>query len=460
MDSLQKLEPKYGLFTAISLVIGQVIGSGIFFKVDDVLFATQGNILAGLLGFIIVGVSVVFAAVSMSNYAEIIPKDGGILNYVEYRFGKRSAAFVGWMYLSLFYPLLTAVLFTVSGIYISHLIAEFVAFEPTFLHYSLIGIFNLCLFLGMNIFRPKSSGIFQQLTTVIKLIPLIFIASLGILSLAKGDVEEANTFRHAAKSVGENQNFWLLVAASFIPISFAFDGWYIATQLSGEIRNSSKNLPKALIIGTSVVLLVYVLYYCGVVLRMNSADILTLKDVYITEFSRNIAEKSGAVLIQLFVIISVLGTSNGLLLATTRVPFQFYNLEKSRKFLNLGKVNERTNTPVNSAVLAFVIILGYIAFYYFTNTWDFFTHINYDLSAIPIAFIYMVNGALFVGLLSLIRKNIFKGNRFVKYLMAIIAILGVVLVLIGTATAQNGISYILISGFYVLAGFFFIKLRS
>ena len=51
MDKDQKLEAKYGLFTAISMVIGQVIGSGIFFKVDDVLFATQGNVLAGLFGF-------------------------------------------------------------------------------------------------------------------------------------------------------------------------------------------------------------------------------------------------------------------------------------------------------------------------------------------------------------------------------------------------------------------------
>ena len=119
LEQKQKLEAKYGLFTAISLVIGQVIGSGIFFKVDDVLSATQGNSFAGLLGFVIVGISVVFAAVSLANYAELLPKDGGILNYMEYRFGKITAAFVGWMYLSLFYPLLTAVLFTVSGIYIS-----------------------------------------------------------------------------------------------------------------------------------------------------------------------------------------------------------------------------------------------------------------------------------------------------------------------------------------------------
>lgn len=52
MENQQKLEEKYGLFTAISMVVGQVIGSGIFFKVDDVLIATQGNIIAGLFGWL------------------------------------------------------------------------------------------------------------------------------------------------------------------------------------------------------------------------------------------------------------------------------------------------------------------------------------------------------------------------------------------------------------------------
>ena len=73
MEKEQKLEAKYGLFTAISMVIGQVIGSGIFFKVDDVLLSTQGNILAGLFGSLIVGVSVIFGAISMANYAELLP---------------------------------------------------------------------------------------------------------------------------------------------------------------------------------------------------------------------------------------------------------------------------------------------------------------------------------------------------------------------------------------------------
>ena len=457
MEKNQQLEAKYGLFTAISMVIGQVIGSGIFFKVDDVLVATQGNIFAGFMGWLIVGLSVVFGAISMANYAELIPKDGGILSYVEYRFGKKPAAFVGWMYMSMFYPLLTAVLFTVSGIYISHLIADFTNLTPTPLHYMLIGLVNLLIFFSLNILKPKASGLFQQMTTVLKLIPLIFISGIAIVSFVGGNIEETNTYSHSLQNIPENQSLLLLIAASFIPIAFAFDGWYIATQISGEIKNSKKNLPKALVIGTITVLIVYLLYYSGIVFGMSSQEILTLKDTYITEFSRKIASDIGAFVIQLFIIISVLGTANGLLLATIRVPYQFSNLEKAKQFLNLNVIQEKTKMPVNSAFLGLGLIIAYLLIYYITNTSEFFASRNFDLSAVPIVFIYMVNGALFIGLLSLIKNKVFSGNSFFKYIMAIIAILGVLVVLIGTATAPNGITYILISLIFVLLGISVIK---
>ncbi|MDQ0476944.1 APC family permease [Chryseobacterium sp. MDT2-18] len=456
MSNDQKLEAKYGLFTAISMVIGQVIGSGIFFKVDDVLLAAQGNVLAGLLGFIIVGVSVVFAGISMANYAELLPKDGGILNYVNYRFGETASYFVGWMYMSLFYPALTAVLFTVSGIYIAHLLAEFMNFEPTPLHFALIGFVNLVIFFFINIFRPKSSGVFQQMTTVLKVLPLIFIASLGILSLFKGEVSEVNTFTQVGSGL-QNQSFILLVAASFIPISFAFDGWYIATQISGEIKNSRKNLPKALIIGTISVMVIYIAYYLGIVFRMSGDEIIQLKDTYITEFARKTASNSGAILMQLFIIISVLGTSNGLLLATIRVPYQFANLEKSKKFLNLNKVNEKTKMPVNSAVFGTLIIVFYLFVYYINNTHPYFTESNFDLSAIPIIFIYLVNGALFLGLFQLFNKKVFTTNSFLKKIITIIAVLGNAVVLFGTATAPNGLTYFVINIVFVLAGFLLMR---
>lgn len=452
MEAENKLEAKYGLLTAVSMVIGQVIGSGIFFKVDDVLRATEGNIYAGLLGFVIVGIAVVLAAISIADYAMLVPKDGGLLAYMEYRYGKKAAALIGWMYLSLFYPLLTAVLFTVSGIYIANLLADFGAPKPGFGQYTLIGLVNLLIFFILNIYRPRSSGLFQQVTTVIKLIPLIIIASLGILSISQSAPPAVTG---SAAPLTSGRSMWALVAASFIPIAFAFDGWYIATQISGEIKDSRKNLPRALIVGTVTVLLVYVLYYCGIVFRMDSAQILQLKDAYITEYSRTIASRAGAIVIQLFVIISVLGTANGLLLATIRVPYQFYNLDRARKFLKLGKVSERFKMPLNSAFFALAAIMLYMLVYYFTNVSRYFTAKSYDISAIPVAFIYIVIGALIAGLFSLLKNGALGGNKLTKSVMITVALLGILMVIVGSAVTQNGLSYLIISLIFIIFGYLF-----
>jgi len=115
-------------------------------------------------------------------------------------------------------------------------------------------------------------------------------------------------------------------------------------------------------------MVIYISYYMGIVFRMSGEEIIQLKDTYITEFSRKIASDSGALLMQLFIIVSVLGTSNGLLLATIRVPYQFANLEKSRNFLNLNVIEPKTKMPVNSALLGLAIIVFYLFMYYITNT--------------------------------------------------------------------------------------------
>jgi APA family basic amino acid/polyamine antiporter len=146
-----------------------------------------------------------------------------------------------------------------------------------------------------------------------------------------------------------------------------------------------------------------------------------------------------------------------LLLATIRVPYQFSNLEKSKKFLHLNKINESTKMPVNSAIFGTLIILVYIVIYYITNTVSFFTAKNFDISAIPIIFIYLVNGALFIGLFQLFNRKLFSRNSLVKKIMAVIAVLGIAVVLFGTASAPNGITYFIINIFFLLLGYIFLK---
>ena len=113
--------------------------------------------------------------------------------------------------------------------------------------------------------------------------------------------------------------------------------------------------------------------------------------------------------------------------------------------------------PVNSAFLGLGIIIFYIIIYYITNTNSYFTSRNFDLSAIPIVFIYLVNGALFVGLFSLLKKKVFSGNPLIKGIMAVIAILGIAVVLLGTMLSPNGLVYLVISIGFLGIGLLFKK---
>lgn len=453
----QNLTPKYGLGTTISLVIGCVIGSGIFFKVDDILIAAQGNTLAGLIGWVVVGFSVVLGAISLAYYAELLPKEGGLLKYTEFRFGKMPSFFVGWFYMCIYYPVLGAVLYTVAGIYIVNLLKEFIVFTPNFIHYSFVGFLCFLLLFYMNLKKPNVGGLFQSIATVLKVIPLILIAGIGIVSLIQGNVEEVNSLTYAMSSVPSNSSLFVLASATFIPIAFAFDGWYVATQVSGEVINPKRNLPLALIAGTSLVLFIYVFYYLGIVFEMGSEGIIAHGDAYITEFARNIAADFGAIVMQLAIIVSVLGAGNAILIGGLRVPFQLVNSGNARNFLNVVQIDKKTNMPLNSAYFMLGLFTFMFVMYYITSTQPVFVAAKFDLSNMPVTFVYLINLSLYIGLYKLIKNGTLNGVKIIKYGVSTIAIIGALVVLYGGVSTSNGLLYIALVLGVLFVGFKFYK---
>lgn len=94
MESLKK---KYGLFTAVCMVVGIVIGSGIFFKAKDVLAAANGNAAYSILAWLISGLAMVFIATSFAVLATKYEKVNGAVDYAEAICGKKYAYYVGWL---------------------------------------------------------------------------------------------------------------------------------------------------------------------------------------------------------------------------------------------------------------------------------------------------------------------------------------------------------------------------
>ena len=189
---METLKKKYGLFTAICMVVGIVIGSGIFFKAQGVLAASDGNALYSTLAWVISGFIMVAIATTFGVMATKYEKVNGVVDYAEVTCGKTYAYYVGWFMSMIYYPAMTSVLAWVSARYtlvlFGYIEAPLFAIAPDSLASSLnspecitLALFYLLFVYFLNTIAPKLAGKFQISSTVIKLVPITLIAVVGIV---------------------------------------------------------------------------------------------------------------------------------------------------------------------------------------------------------------------------------------------------------------------------------------
>jgi len=268
-----KMERRYGLFTAICMVVGIVIGSGVFFKAQTILQKTQGDMMLGIIAWIIGGCIMLACVLAFSVMAQKYEKVNGIVDYAEATVGPRYAYYIGWFMSTIYYPTLTSVLAWLSArytlVFITSVNPNFPLLIPADQGGCVVGpecialmLFYMCASFVMNALSPKLAGKFQVSTTIIKLIPLGLMAVVGIIyGVANGGL--ANNFAYSYEAVGGVSSGNVLFAA-VCATAFAYEGWIIATSINSELKDSRRNLPRALIIGGIVIIAVYISYFVGV----------------------------------------------------------------------------------------------------------------------------------------------------------------------------------------------------
>lgn len=365
---------KYGLFTAIGMIVGIVIGSGIFFKSDNILVATGGSVSLGVLVFCIAAFGIIFGSLTISNLASRDSRAGGIITYAETSYNKAVACAFGWFYNFLYYPTLVAVIAWVSGIYVCMLFG----IEQALATQVLIGFALMIVLYFMNIISSRLGGYFQNASTIIKLIPLIVIAIAGVI-YGNPSAISASDIVHM-KSVG-----WISAIA---PIAFSFDGWIVSTSIAHEIKDSKRNLPKALVIAPLAILAIYVLYFVGISMYVGADQVMKLGDEHVNLVATKLFGSYGGKLILTFVVISILGTLNGLIIGFIRIPYSLAIRGMLPASNAISKVNKNLDMPVISALLAFVISSIWLALHYITQKNNLLP--NSDISEISITMNYML----------------------------------------------------------------------
>ena len=169
------MEKRYGLPTAICMVVGIVIGSGVFFKAEKVLQATKGNMPLGILAWGIVGAIMIICSYVFATMATRYEKVSGLVDYAEATVGRRYAYYVGWFMAVLYTPCLVSALAWISARYFCVLLG----WDITGGACMTIAGAMLCLDHVLNALAPRLAGRFQVSTTVIKMIPLALMAVCG-----------------------------------------------------------------------------------------------------------------------------------------------------------------------------------------------------------------------------------------------------------------------------------------
>ena len=355
-----KLEKKFGLVTAISMVVGIVIGSGVFFKAVNVLNYTGGSmgkslLVIGIVGLICIVCSCVFATMG-TKYVRC----NGVVDYAEAALGPKFGYYMGWFMSTMYYPIIATTLAFVAARYTSMLLG-YDDFGTVTVG---IGALYLMMGIGINSLAPRLAGKLQVSMTVIKLVPLVVMGVGGtIVGLVNGN--GVAIFTDQTVTAGTDGGLLAGVCA----FAFAYEGWILATTINSELHNPKRDLPRALIGGALFCTVIYMLYVYSMSATMTAAEILEAgNNLPRVAFTRLFHSNAAGTIVMVFIIISCLGTMNGMTMGCMRGLYSVAVRGQGPKAHIVSEVDASTGMPMKSCVLGMM----FSAFWYFQTAILFF----------------------------------------------------------------------------------------
>jgi len=325
-------------------------------------------------------------------------------------------------------------------------------FAPTSAECLTIAGFFLVASYVLNAISPILAGKFQVSTTVIKMVPLSLMAVVGlIVGLSNGmTVENFTTVVDASKNPG------MALFTAVVATAFAFEGWIIATSINAELKDAKKNLPRALVIGTLIVAATYILYYVGLAGTVTNAELMSSGEAGVRVAFETLFSRVGGTILSVLVVISCLGTLNGLMLGTSRGMYALAARGRGPAPKVFSRVDPHTDMPTNSAVIGLLFCAFWLLYFYGSQlTAPMFGFFKFDSSELPIITIYGAYLPIFIIAMKK-EKTLSKVNRFVAFPLACAGSLFMVVAAI-FAHHATVVSYLVAFVIFMVIGIFFRK---
>jgi len=342
------LERRLGLSTAVAVIVGEVIGAGIF--LTPARMASQlGSPFWLLIVWLLMGLSAIAGALCFGALAAREPAAGGIYIYLRRAYGRRVAFLYGWLSLLVTDPGVTAIL--AAGL------ADYLAYLVPLSSWGKRGcaVAALLVLAGVNMGGARlGSGVLRALAAL----KLGLIGFLVVWGFGFGSGTSARLAFHLQRGPNASPLAPALVGA-LIAAFVSFGGWWDASKLAGEIREPAKSVPRALVLGVLIVTLVYI-GLSAVFLYLVPPEQINAEAGFAALAGEALFGRAGGIIFALIVVVALLGSLAAVFMAFPRV---YFAMARDRLFLpSVAQVHPNTGAPVRAvaiqAALSTILVLS------------------------------------------------------------------------------------------------------
>jgi len=341
-----------GLWSAASIVIGTVIGSGVFL-VPTAMIAKLGSVKMLFVVWVVAGVLSLFGALTYAELSAAMPEAGGEYVYLTAAYGPFWGYLYGWTQFSVAksgsIATLAAGFYTYLTVFLP-ILAQPVVVTPFMIgpnhtqfeiHYGqLVAIAVILILAGVNYVGVRVGGNLQVLVTGVKVLLIGAIIAIGLFS-GKGDFSHLS--QHIPSAGGVAGFFAAMVSALW-----AYDGWNNVSMVSSEIREPGRNLPRALILGTLAVIGIYLLINVAYFYVLTPGEVAGSERLA-ANMMAHLYGRTAAAAVSVAVLISIFAALNGSILTGSRVP---YAMARDGLFFKAAAtVHPKFLTPCNSVIM-------------------------------------------------------------------------------------------------------------
>ena len=345
------LQRRLGLWSAVAVVVGSTIGSGIFRSPSAIAEQVPAPIPM-LFVWVVAGLFALCGALTLAEVGGAFPYSGGIYVFLREAYGRLTAFLFGWAQLVLIRPAAQGAVALVFAEYALRL-KGYTGDHPDFARYTTyLAIAAMIVVAAANYRGVVWGATVQNLTTLAKTGGLLALVALAYV-MALPDAG-SHFLPQAAPSSLTFSAFGLALVSAL----WAYDGWGDVVYVGGEVANPRRNVPRAIVLGTSIIIVVYLLANVAYLSVLPSSQIAESPQIAVDVMTELIGP-SGVVFIVATVMLSTFGTLNGSLLTAPRI---FYALAEDGLFFKpIAAVHPRFHTPHISIILTLMIGLVYVS---------------------------------------------------------------------------------------------------